>query len=328
MPHEIVLCRYEYDPLDRLASRTSTADALTRTFYRADRLASEIQGAEQRSFFHREHQLLALQRMIGKKLATTLAATDQAGSVLHTADSGQHTAIAYAPYGHHAPLRHLPGFNGERPDPLTGHYLLGKGYRAYNPTLMRFNRPDSLSPFGEGGLNPYAYCLGDPINRHDPTGQVSWQFIVGITLSVAALVSATVTLFPSLPFMLSVKAAQAGFFSAGSISTMVTGGSAVAGATLGITRQIVAEVAPDSPVLEPLGWGALTLGVVASSTRVGTVIAARNPKNLVSLQRAVAVESVKRRDAVAVDLKDISTRIRASSKRSSIRSLYSYESTV
>ncbi|MCO8161603.1 RHS repeat-associated core domain-containing protein [Pseudomonas sp. 21LCFQ010] len=70
-------------------------------------------------------------------------------------------------------LRGHPGFNGELCDPLTGHYLLGNGYRAYNPVLMRFNSPDSLSPFGEGGLNAYAYCQADPVNRIDPNGHLS-----------------------------------------------------------------------------------------------------------------------------------------------------------
>lgn len=65
-----------------------------------------------------------------------------------------------------------PGFNGELLDDITGHYLLGNGYRAYNPVLMRFNSPDSLSPFGEGGLHAYAYCAGDPVNRFDPSGMV------------------------------------------------------------------------------------------------------------------------------------------------------------
>ncbi|WP_338010010.1 RHS repeat-associated core domain-containing protein, partial [Pseudomonas sp. GM60] len=36
--------------------------------------------------------------------------------------------------------------------------------------LMRFNGPDWFSPFGRGGLNSYAYCLGDPINLSDPNG--------------------------------------------------------------------------------------------------------------------------------------------------------------
>lgn len=51
--------------------------------------------------------------------------------------------------------------------------MLGNGYRAYNPVLMRFNQPDSLSPFGQDGLNAYAYCQGDPVNRQDPSGRIS-----------------------------------------------------------------------------------------------------------------------------------------------------------
>lgn len=65
-----------------------------------------------------------------------------------------------------------PGFNGECRDPLTGHYLLGNGYRAFNTVLMRFNSPDSFSPLGEGGLNAYAYCTGDPVNQVDPSGHL------------------------------------------------------------------------------------------------------------------------------------------------------------
>jgi RHS repeat-associated protein len=71
----------------------------------------------------------------------------------------------------------LPGFNGEHPDPLTGHYPLGNGYRSYNPVLMRFNSPDSLSPFDEGGINGYAYCTGDPVNRGDSTGHLPSQHL-------------------------------------------------------------------------------------------------------------------------------------------------------
>jgi RHS repeat-associated protein len=71
-------------------------------------------------------------------------------------------------------LTSLLGFNGERPDSFTGHYLLGNGCRAFNPVLMRFNSPDNLSPFDKGGLNAYSYCSGDPVNRIDPTGNFSF----------------------------------------------------------------------------------------------------------------------------------------------------------
>lgn len=65
-------------------------------------------------------------------------------------------ALAYTPYGYidsQAWLATLLGFNGEKNDPLTSIYPLGQGYRSYSPTLMRFHKPDNLSPFGQGGYN-------------------------------------------------------------------------------------------------------------------------------------------------------------------------------
>jgi RHS repeat-associated protein len=123
--------------------------------------------------------LLAWQDRTADSGRNTLLATDEANSVL-AAGFNPLTTITYSPYGHRESAAlppGLPGFNGEPPDPLTGHYLLGNGYRAFNPVLMRFNSPDNLSPFEGGGLNAYAYCLGDPINRADPTGH--WGWLIG-----------------------------------------------------------------------------------------------------------------------------------------------------
>jgi RHS repeat-associated protein len=64
------------------------------------------------------------------------------------------------------------GFTGAYLDVVTSAYPLGNGYRWYLPSLMRFNFPDDLSPFDAGGINPYVYCAGDPINRSDPTGHM------------------------------------------------------------------------------------------------------------------------------------------------------------
>lgn len=46
---------------------------------------------------------------------------------------------------------------------------------------MRFSAPD-WSPFGEGGINPYAYCAGDPINSSDLFGHMSWWLGIGVAV--------------------------------------------------------------------------------------------------------------------------------------------------
>ena len=80
--------------------------------------------------------------------------------MLHAVTAQERQSLVYSPYGNPLPGKSVSGFNGERADPVTGHYLLGNGYRAFNPALMGFNQPDTLSPFGRGGLDAYASCLG------------------------------------------------------------------------------------------------------------------------------------------------------------------------
>lgn len=172
-----VICRYRYDALDRLVGTTPVNNEELRRFYCKKRLATEIQGAVRHSIFLQGDLLFAQHKQVGVATETSLMATDQMRSVLKIAKSSGLVPIAYSPYGHRpsgSGLLSLLGFNGERVDRFIGHYLLGNGYRAFNPTLMRFNSPDSWCPFGKGGLNPYSYCLGDPINRHDESGHSSW----------------------------------------------------------------------------------------------------------------------------------------------------------
>lgn len=164
-PCKLVANLYEYDPLNRLISAHSA-----QRFYNSSRIATEMRGDRKTFFFEYEAMPLA---ELHSNDAATLLATDQKASVLHSICSTLNQPQTYSPYGHRPKMSGLLsvlGFNGERPDELTGHYLLGQGYRAFNPVLMRFNSPDSLSPFGNGGINAYAYCAGDPMNRVDPSG--------------------------------------------------------------------------------------------------------------------------------------------------------------
>lgn len=165
---------YRYDPLDRLVACAPAALPALQRFYCVDRLVSETQGTLHRSVFQQGGHLLAQQTRQGASAATGLLATNVQRSVLQKVDTSKTQSLAYTPYGY-CPSPHvadsLLAFTGEPCDAVTGHYLLGNGYRAYNPQLMRFNSPDTMSPFDKGGFNAYAYCGGDPVNRTDPTGQ-------------------------------------------------------------------------------------------------------------------------------------------------------------
>ena len=159
-----VASTYHYDPLNRL----SATDSIQR-FYNRNRIDTEIEGERKNRFFEVNSQPLALQQ---SGHVTTLLVTDQQTSVVNgSSPDGSSTPLAFTPFGHHPAhgMFGLWGFNGQRPEAVTGHYLLGQGYRAFNPVLMRFNSPDSWSPFGRGGINAYAYCP-DPIMMQDPSG--------------------------------------------------------------------------------------------------------------------------------------------------------------
>lgn len=112
-----------------------------------------------------------------------LFCADAFRSVLATAAKGRRS---YTPFGFSPCVKGGEAglaYNGEL-RPATGAYLLGHGYRAYNPVLMRFHSPDSWSPLGAGGLNCYCYCKSDPVNALDPSGHKSkWlqpQYRVGL----------------------------------------------------------------------------------------------------------------------------------------------------
>ena len=63
--------------------------------------------------------------------------------------------------------------------------------RYYSPELCRWISPDSieyLDPQSINGLNLYAYCGNDPVNRFDPTGHAFISVLVG--LGIAALIGA------------------------------------------------------------------------------------------------------------------------------------------
>ncbi|RMV98002.1 YD repeat-containing protein [Pseudomonas amygdali pv. tabaci] len=159
---------YQYDPQDQLTGETRGDDRDLR-FYSDAGLANQLGSHVQSTFMRGDDYLLAEQQSDH----TLLLATDGSDSVLGEVGGDGINRRRYTAYGHasgEAPPLGKLGFNGELAEADSGWQMLGNGYRAYSPVLMRFNSPDSWSPFGKGGVNGYAYVEGDPVNRVDPSG--------------------------------------------------------------------------------------------------------------------------------------------------------------
>lgn len=159
---------FHYDGFDRVVELSQPRMPDMQRYYHHSAVSSEIRGEDSRSVV-RDRGLILGQQQFGANVGSRIFGADQQQTVLTQLHGEQWEDNAYSPYGHRpaeGALFSLAGFNGEQLDAVTGLYLLGNGYRAYSPTLMRFTSPDSMSPFGAGGLNAYAYCLGDPVQPH------------------------------------------------------------------------------------------------------------------------------------------------------------------
>lgn len=253
---------YSYDALNRLIKQNVGDDNVSRLYYRGFELLNEAN--EQTS---KQHEIRYLKLghnciAVNDNKDITLTASDKNDSLLWSRGGNQVDGQLYnwSPYGNGQPSESITqsmplGFNGERIDCVSGSYHLGNGYRAYNPVLMRFNCPDSLSPFGAGGINPYAYCSGDPINHTDPSGHLSWSGIFGIIAGAVGLALAVFTAGTSIAAAGGVMAA----FEAASMSSLALGGVDIASDLTSIASGALEDASPEASSI--LGWASLATGI-------------------------------------------------------------------
>ncbi|WP_447770947.1 RHS repeat domain-containing protein [Pseudomonas kilonensis] len=173
-----VVSQYRYDGHDHLVTSKQGNESETLRFYQEEQLSNVDQDGRQTHLLY--HAEGPLGQQASDNSQTLLLLTDANQSVIGESRQRDLRTAVYSAYGErHSDdtLRSLLAFNGEVRDEASGWYLLGRGYRGYNPGLMRFHSPDSFSPFGSGGVNPYTYCLGNPIALRDPTGHeaIGWS---------------------------------------------------------------------------------------------------------------------------------------------------------
>ena len=201
---------------------------------------------------------------------------DVQGTVIASYDLSNDTPtfFAYTPFGYRPDdwtQRSWGGFNGQPIDRVSGCYHLGNGERVYNPIIQRFQSPDSLSPFSEGGPNRYSYCHNDPVNFSDPSGfaEVIQQYSVvthapGVWNPVVRATMDGVIGIALAPF---TGGASVGW-------AVVATGLAIVSAGFGIASAAIAESDPE--LSKSLGWASLGTGLASAGVGIaGAKLGAR-----------------------------------------------------
>ncbi|MBB1585073.1 RHS repeat-associated core domain-containing protein [Serratia sp. OS31] len=163
---------YQYDSLGRVARRNGRNDSSY--YYRGDALVTiAADSGKMTRLVSGPGGNTAQVECENENHTVWLTGTDAHNSLLSRDNNTETHRFVYGPYGEHQQSQEqdnaLLGYNGELEDSGSGGYLMG-GNRLYRPDFRRFTSPDSLSPFGTGGVNAYSYCEGDPLNYTDPTG--------------------------------------------------------------------------------------------------------------------------------------------------------------
>lgn len=183
------VCSYRYDPLGRLV-QTSRDGRMSRRFYDGRRVTSEQDDTGWYSLMRASRSVFAQSRLSQAVHSVLLTGCDGQGSAcIETGASSSH--VGYSAHGlDNGTAQSRVGYAGELREPGSTLYIAG-GNRPYDPCLLMFLCPDGESPDGKGGLNRYAYCAGDPVNRIDPDGQSFWSWagiVTGLVFGAVAVV--------------------------------------------------------------------------------------------------------------------------------------------
>jgi RHS repeat-associated protein len=184
--------QYQYDAFERLLV-SSPGDTVR--YYEQNSVALECCSTGEDVEFVRNGLGSVVAEVTGEQ--TKVLACDMKKSVIASHVDGVLTHTSYSPYGSAKPDSRT-GFNGEVVELSSGVYMLGNGTRVFIPHLALFSSADTKSPFSAGGINPYFYCHGDPMNLSDPSGHISNGASLAMNiiafLAEAALLSAAVYL--------------------------------------------------------------------------------------------------------------------------------------
>lgn len=152
----------------------------------------------------------------------------------------------------------LIGMHGERTiwiEQATLLYPLGHGARSYNPTLQCFLSRDPYSPFSTGGLNPYAFCGGDPVNRTDHSGYMSVEAGIGLGLGILGFILGLLSF--GLLSLITLSGLAAGLAMTSTSLGLLSSG-------IGIAASLLEDHDPE--LARTLGWASMGFGLASLIT--------------------------------------------------------------
>jgi len=149
-------------------------------------------------------------------------------------------------------------FTGQRLD-STGLYYYDARY--YDATIGRFISPDTegVDYTNPQSLNRYTYCLNNPLNRNDPTGNWSWKTFLKVATIVVAVIAVVAVAIVAPALVAALAPALAAPITA-AITGVATGASAYT-ATIIVTNTIK-EQAPLA------GWNAVDCATAAAGNAI------------------------------------------------------------
>ena len=187
---------YLYDSNGKVVSRTVGTD-VRKYAYDGDRLILDSRSDGTVLFY--VYDAVGNPALLIERVSSTLTRRytihcDAIGRILFIVPTDGSTGKAEYSYGLYGEIRSVTDttgtgigstnmlrYKGYLYDPLLQMYCLGR--RHLDPIVGRFLEPDStewLEPRHFGGINPYSYCLNDPIAFSDNSGRFGIPAIIGL----------------------------------------------------------------------------------------------------------------------------------------------------
>lgn len=272
---------YRYDPAGRVGEQ-QTAAGTSRRFYVGSQVINElgVDGALL-TLVRNTSGVFAQSRLSQSIRSVLLTGSDGQGSVRVEFD-GETRLVSYAAHGSDdGTALSRVGYAGELRDVENDLYMPGS-YRPYDSVLMLFLAPDSASPLGAGGLNRYAYCGADPVNRVDPDGHSIWGWIgagLSLVFGAIAIAASAGALTPVVaPLVTSVMSGTITSATLSAVTAMATV-SFISTATIATLTAVSMSTGLAATILEAtnnkqaagvLGWVSAGTGAAASVTAVAS----------------------------------------------------------